>query len=442
MNKKIISYALCLCSLVGLVSCGPSYTIGELYDKVPFEELTETTIGSETKVKDTELAKYSNDNPLKIALVTDSGTLNDHSFNESAYNGLLDFASKNGGGTVNKNNVISDGKIQAMYYQPAEGQYTTQGRYTVMKEAVTTGGAKVLVLPGYLFQGAIKLAIADEAFKNVAILALDCVKQDDAYNPYEYTENVTSVIYREEQSGFLAGYAAVSDGYRKLGFVGGMAVPAVVRFGSGWVQGAAAAAKDLNLENPVSMQYYYAGKFEATDGATAAASSWYANDNAEIIFACGGAVYQSVVQAVKSNPNKNPAWVGVDTNQHADTTLGDDVLATLKTSAMKNLRMSVEVMLASYMNEGGKWNSTFAKNVITVGAQSNMCKLPTEEEDNDPGVWGFKNYTVDQYKQLYKKLQDGEIKVNSFTGNDEYPLEEIQYNFGVDPKFLQVTFSK
>lgn len=55
---------------------------------------------------------------------------------------------------------------------------------------------------------------------------------------------------------------------------------------------------------------------------------------------------------------------------------------------------------------------------------------------------GFKNYTVDQYKQLYKKLQDGEIKVNSFTGNDEYPLEEIQYNFGVDPKFLQVTFSK
>ena len=148
----------------------------------------------------------------------------------------------------------------------------------------------------------IKEAIADADFKNVHILALDCVKEDDNYQPYEYTENVTSVIYREEQSGFLAGYGAVKDGYTKLGFVGGMAVPAVVRYGAGYVQGAAKAAEELKVSSPVAINYYYAGEFNATAEATSNAKAWYDNGT-EVIFACGISIFL-FANALKSSIDK------------------------------------------------------------------------------------------------------------------------------------------
>ncbi len=416
-------------------SCGGTNVDYGDWEGVEFTELKETNIGTNATPDADKLANYTEENPLKIALVTDSGTLNDHSFNESAWLGVNTFATTNGGGTIDaSSNTVKTGTIHTMYYQPANDAYDTQGRLAAMREAVTNFGANVIVLPGYLFQGAIKEAINDSAFDDVYLLALDCVKEDDNYQPYEYNERVTSVIYREEQCGFLAGYAAVMDGYEKLGFVGGMAVPAVIRYGSGYVQGAAAAAKEKGLENPVSVQYYYAGQFAATPEATEYANTWYANDMAEIIFACGGAVYQSVVEA--SIQNNNAPWIGVDVNQHADTSLSEGTRGALKTSAMKNLTFATQVLLAGWVNEGEKWNDTLAGEVVTVGAESEMVKLPTPEADNDEGCWGFTNYTVEEYNELYKLVQNGSIKVNSNSDNETLSAN----NFGVDPTYCTVNY--
>ncbi|MFA6620251.1 MAG: BMP family ABC transporter substrate-binding protein, partial [Bacilli bacterium] len=251
-------------------------------------------------------------------MVTDSGTLNDHSFNESAWNGINAFAAKNGGVLNSTTNVCDTGIVQTKYYQPAEDAYTTPGRVAAIRSAVTWG-AKVVILPGYLFQSAIKTCLDDVFYKDTYFLALDCTKSDsdNNYAPYDYTAKVTSVIYREEQAGFEAGYAAVKEGYRKLGFCGGMAVPAVVRYGSGYCQGADIAAQELKLaDNSIGIQYYYAGQFKATDTATSYCTSWY-QAGTEVIFGCGGAVYNSVIAGSQASNNK--PWIGVDVNQHADS---------------------------------------------------------------------------------------------------------------------------
>ena len=401
------------------------------YTKVAFSELEETDIGTNTTVTEGKLSAYSASNPLKIGLVTDSGTLNDHSFNQSAWDGVNAFAAKNGGGTITTEGV-KDGSVQTMYLQPTAGQYTAAGRLAAMK-SVAEWGAKVIALPGYLFQGAIALALEDPAFDDVYFLALDCAETDDDNKPIEFTDRITSVIYREEQCGYLAGYAAVKDGFQRLGFIGGVAV---VRYGSGYIQGAAEAAKELNLDNPVYIQYYYAGAFEGTTQATTYARQWYQSGYADVIFACGGSVYTSVFQAAKESGYR--PWIGVDVNQHADTEAfkTEQERNTIITSAMKNLTFATEVLLTDWVNQDGKWNDTLAGNVVTVGAKSEMVKLPTPKDDNDEGCWGFEKFTIEEYNEVYKGIQNGTIKVNS-NNNDE---ELSKNNFGVNPEYAVVNY--
>lgn len=402
--------------------------------KVEFIELPETDIGTKTKPEATKLSSFTEANPLKLGLVTDSGTLNDHSFNESAWDGINGFAVENGGGTVNtSSNSVETGKIQTHYVQPASGQYTTAGRKAAI-DSVISWGAKVVVLPGYLFESVLARIAEDEKananskYKDVCFLALDCTKSDDDnnYASFEFTDNMTSVIYREEQSGFLAGYAAVKEGYRKLGFLGGMAVPAVIRYGSGYCQGADAAAKELGLTaGSIEINHYYAGQFAATDTATSYCTNWY-NNGTEVIFGCGGAVYNSVLSALATNQSKK--WIGVDVNQHADTTLKDYERADCITSAMKNLKATTKILLSTYVDNGQAWGSTLAHNVVTVGAKSDNCVLPTPDTTGDPDCWGFKKFTIDEYNTLLGKLKDGSVKVNSFSQDDVLAAN----NYGCD----------
>lgn len=439
MKRKNGFFVMALAVAAIVTSCGTSgiKARGD-WKSVEFVSTSETDIGSDVSLSEENLkaAGYSESNPLKIALVTDSGTLNDHSFNESSYKGVKEIAVKGGGKVVN--DVVSSGLINCKAFQPqgtAGYEFTTADRVTAMKNAVNDFGAKVLVLPGYLFQDAIYTALTTEkeTFKDVYLLALDCVaQQGDNYESYDYTDHVTSVIYREEQAGFLAGYAAAMDGYNKFGFIGGMAVPAVVRYGSGYVQGIAKGMEDRKATSPATVNYYYANAFTSTADATAKAKSWYSSGSSEIIFACGGSVYQSVVEASASN--SYASWIGVDVNQHSDTSLGSDTLKALKTSAMKNLQSSVEVLLTSWVKSGSKWSDKVAAKVNTVGATSGMCKLPTPEEDDDASCWGFENYSVSDYKSLYTKLKSGEIKVNFNSDNTSL----TENNFGVDPTYCIV----
>ena len=252
-----------------------------------------------------------NKNANKIAMVTDYGDITDQSFNQTTWEAVKAFGEKN--------------KVEVKYYKPTSND--TAGRVASVELAIAEGH-NVIVLPGYAFGATI--AEVSGKYKDVKFIALDVAKGDlleggvalkgEAYdynpdnwdlNKYVYMDNVYCAIYQEEISGYMAGYAAVKLGYTKLGFLGGMAVPAVIRFGYGFVQGADAAAKELNVN--IDMKYAYGNQFYGDPDITAVMDTWYGNGT-EIVFACGGGIYTSAAEAAKKVGGK---VIGVDVDQKA-----------------------------------------------------------------------------------------------------------------------------
>ena len=253
----------------------------------------------------------------ELALVTDIGTINDKSFNQGTWEGLVAFAEAN-------NKTYN-------YYQPT-GQSTDI--YLDFIEQAVNAGAKVIVTPGFLFEEPI--FIAQDMYPDVHFVLIDGNPHSADYSEFRTEKNAVGIVFAEEQAGFLAGYAAVKDGYTKLGFMGGMAVPAVIRFGYGFVQGAELAALEMGIEGLV-MNYHYTGGFAATPEAQALAAAWYA-DGIEVIFACGGPVGNSVMAAAEAAGGK---VIGVDVDQSGES-------PTVITSAVKGLAPAVEQTLAAY----------------------------------------------------------------------------------------------
>jgi basic membrane protein A len=302
----------------------------------------------------------------EIGMVTDIGTIDDKSFNQGSWEGIVAFAEANAK-TYN-------------YYQPS-AQSTEI--YLERIEQAVNDGAKIIVTPGFLFEEPIY--IAQDMYPDVCFVLIDGNPHNADYSEYRTEKNTVGIVYAEEQSGFLAGYAAVKEGYTKLGFMGGMAVPAVVRFGYGFVEGADYAAKELGLSE-VTVNYNYTGGFDATPEAQAMASSWY-NDGIEVIFACGGAVGNSVMAAAEAAGGK---VIGVDVDQSGES-------ETVITSAMKGLAPSVEKALAAfYAGEfpgGESW---------VLGADNDGVELPMETSR-------FETFTQADYDAIYAKLVSGEI---------------------------------
>ena len=348
--KKLITLLLALMMIFSFAACGGGTT-----DE---EGSNEGTEGPET---------------FEIALITDVGTIDDKSFNQGCWEGVVQYAEEN--------------NLTHKYYQPAEK--STDAYVTSIGLAVQ-GGAKVVVTPGFLFEEAIY--ISQDQYPDVHFILIDGNpndgNQDFAARVYNTAANTVGVVYAEEHSGFLAGYAAVKDGYTNLGFIGGMAVPAVVRFGYGFVQGAEYAATELGLEDgAITMKYNYCNSFNPAPEFQTLASSWY-NEGTEVIFSCAGGVGNSVMAAAESIEGKQV--IGVDIDQSADS---DTVL----TSATKNLKSSVYTLLGKFYSDefpGGQ--------NITLAAADDGVNLPMANSR-------FKTFTQADYDAIFAKLVDGSI---------------------------------
>jgi len=309
---------------------------------------------------------------FELALVTDIGTIDDRSFNQGSWEGLEKYALEHG--------------IAHQYFQPL-GQ--GDSFYLESIALAIEGGARLVVTPGFLFQPA--LYQAQEIFPDVKFVLLDGVPRNPATGNNYVAQNTVSILYAEEQSGFLAGYAAVMEGHRDLGFMGGMAVPAVVRFGYGFLQGAEHAAAYLGLEvGEVTVRYHYTGNFEANPVNQAFAASWFM-DGVEVIFAAGGAVGNSVMAAAEA---QGGLVIGVDIDQSYDS-------ETVITSALKELGNSVYSMIEAFYAgnfPGGQ--------ILVFGADNYGIGLPMETSR-------FQNFTQEQYDNIFGKLASGEIVVNN-----------------------------
>ena len=304
--KKSIALLLILMMTLSLAACGSPAPA-----PAPSEEPAGETAAAAEGVSD--------DGTFELALITDIGTIDDKSFNQGSWEGLRDYAVDNG--------------ISHKYYQPSE---KSTDAYLSAIELAVRGGAKVIVTPGFLFEEPI--FIAQDQYPDTHFILIDGVPHNEDYTEFRTEPNVVGVLYAEEQAGFLAGYAAVKDGSRNLGFMGGMAVPAVVRFGYGFVQGAEHAAQELSLTaGEVTINYHYTGGFDATPEVQTLAASWY-QSGVDTIFACGGAVGNSVMAAAEQAGAK---VIGVDIDQSGES-------ETVITSAMKGLGASVYSTLEAF----------------------------------------------------------------------------------------------
>ena len=306
----------------------------------------------------------------EIALVTDKGNIDDKSFNQGSWEGVVAFAEAN--------------NISHQYYKPEEA--SDEGYLNAISLAVD-GGAKVVVCPGYLFEVAV--FNAQTMFPDVKFILLDGEPHTADYATYQTESNVACVMYAEEEAGYLAGYAAVMEGMRTLGFEGGMAVPAVIAFGQGYLQGIEAAATELGLEDgSVKVFYHYTGDFAETDANKATAKAMF-ESGAEVIFGCGGSVGKSVFSAAAEANGKT---IGVDVNQKADS-------ETVITSAMKGLGASVTAVLESIYADSF---DTYGGKTTFFSAANNGVSLPDDYER-------FTTFTKEQYDAAYATLVDGTV---------------------------------
>ena len=311
---------------------------------------------------------------FEIALVTDVGTIDDKSFNQGAWEGVVKYAEEN--------------KKTYKYYQPASD---AKDDLLASIGLAVQGGAKIIVCPGFNFE--VALYEAQKTYPETRFVLLDGVPHTEDWATFETKENVKPILYAEHQAGFLAGYATVKEGYRSFGFMGGQAVPAVIRFGYGFIQGADYAAEELGLgAESIAFNYNYTGKFEATPEAQTMASGWY-SAGTEVIFGCGGSLGDSVMAAAAATGKFS---IGVDVDQSSES-------ESVITSAMKNLTKSVYDSLTEFYAGTFPGGKTMIVDVTTQGVG-----LPMETSK-------FENFKQADYDAIYEKLVKGEVEIKTDT---------------------------
>ena len=371
--KKFLAMILALVMALSLVACGDKKDDPKTDDNQGDNpEVTEITNADEIADEMT-----SEDGKYEIAFVTDVGQLKDKSFNQGTFDGVKLYAANNG--------------LSYKYYQPANGdQATDDDRYDAMK-AAAEGGAKVIVAAGFMQATALTKAAAE--FTDVKFVFVD---RDSAVTTEDGTalKNVLGICFQEEQCGYLAGYAVVKEGYTKLGFTGGGGGtnPACCRYGYGFVQGASAAAAELNEKVEMNYSWLYGSSFAASPELQTMANGWYENGT-ECIFACGGSMFASIAAAASANDG---AVVGVDVDQSFESD-------TVVTSAMKGLAASVQWACAKvYDGSFAAMGGTCA----TLGAKDDAVGLPT-------ATWSLTKWSVDDYNAMIKAMADGTLVVDN-----------------------------
>ena len=302
---------------------------------------------------------------IDIAFITDMGTVYDGSFNQGTYEGVVKFAEESG-------------KTCKVY----EPDGVTGEEYLKNIKQAVKDGAEVVVCPGYLFEETIYKA--QKKYPKVEFILVDGQPHNADGSDYTVEDNTMPIVFSEEQAGFLAGYAAVRDGNRELGFMGGNAQDSVIRFGYGFVQGADYAAIEMGVN--VSIRYCYANTFLESDDVKNMTSAWY-KGGTQVIFACGGAMGKSVFAAAEENGGK---VIGVDIDQ-------SPVSETIITSAKKELGNAVYQGLVNYYDGTFTGGTLYEMDAANAGVGLEM--------DNAR----FSTFTREEYDNVYARLVSGGI---------------------------------
>jgi basic membrane protein A len=388
--KKILALLLAVVMVLSLVACATTEKPDDKApadntpaDNTPAEQPEETPAEQPEETPAEQPEETPAESDYAVAMITDYGDITDQSFNQTTYEACKEFCEANG--------------VKFNYFKPAGDN--TADRVAMIEKAIDEG-YNVVVMPGYAFGEAIKETA--ESNSDTTFIALD-VGAGDLGEDYVVPANLYCAVYQEELCGYMAGYAAVKLGYTKLGFLGGMAVPAVVRYGYGYVQGVDAAAKELDIT--VDLKYAYGNQFSGDADITAAMDTWY-QGGTEIVFACGGGIYTSAAEAAAKVGGK---VIGVDVDQKGiiDGSYGEGMTVT---SAMKGLAPTVkhllsEVLAGNFANYGGKIDTL---GLVSANPEENYVQIPTASTQFEDG-----KFTADDYAALVSAMFDGTVTVSN-----------------------------
>lgn len=361
--KKLFALILACAMVFSLVGCGSNNTA---------KDAGTTEVKSADDIADT---MTSEDGKYVVAFVTDVGQLKDQSFNQGTYDGVKQYAYEN--------------NLSYKYYQPANGADATDiDRYDAMK-AACENGAEVVVAAGFMQAGALEMAASE--FTDVKFVFIDGWSLG--------LDNVGAVVFHEEQCGYLAGYAAVMEGYTQLGFCGGGggANDACCRYGYGYVQGAEAAAAVKNVNVNMNYTWLYGANFQPSAELQTLTNGWYENGT-EVIFSCGGSIFSSITAAAAAN---DAAVIGVDVDQSS-------MSETVITSALKGIGEAAYQALTAAFD--GSWATTYGNNCVNLGAAENAVGLPV-------ATWSLKNWSVDEYNTMFADIVAGKLTIDADFSN-------------------------
>lgn len=318
----------------------------------------------------------STEGTINVAMLTDAGTVTDGSYNQTTWEAIQAYKSENSAKVGNVN-----------YYSPSEAATSA---YITSMELAIDNGYNVIVCPGYYFADAFDDIAKD--YPDVTFIGLDFTTSGSY-------DNVATVNFKENESGVLAGYAAVVDGYRELGFFGGMAQPAPIRYGLGYVYGAYYAAKELGLTDfEIDPEYYwYCGSYLADPTFQTKAASWY-TAGVEVIFTAAGGAGDSAIAAASAADNH--MIIGVDTDESKKST-------AVITSAMKGLKSAVYYELDAILAD------TFTGGNIELGIADDACDIVLGSTAR------FKSSdTVTKTEAFIETLKAGTVTVPTYTTSD------------------------
>ena len=416
MKKKIVNNIAVLLVMGILAGCGAQQgtilqtpdSIQESTDAENHEEMTANEHNQSTDGSDSWQDKVSTLIPTsqeklegdlygdyrteggEIAFISD-GIVMDGSYNEAVYKGIQTYALAAG---VSFSYYIVNGDTLECYGEAIDRAVSNQ--------------ARVVVCVGYNFGEPVGLL--QKLYPQTSFLMIDSRPMNAEKNDIDIENNVHCVFFKEEQSGYLAGYLAVMEGYRSLGFIGGKEDPSVIRYGYGYLQGINDAAEDMELTD-VTVNYWYADTYQPGQEISDKASEWY-SEGTEIIFSCGGSLYKSVLEAAEQGDG---LLIGVDVDQSS-------LSQRFVTSALKDLSHAVVISLDDYYASGGRWSGEFAGQEVQYGAKEDCVGVPVMNTE-----WRFKQVTKDDYYKLLRQVKFEEVLVSDET--DTLPEVSIGVNY-------------
>ena len=388
--KKILALLLVLALALGMAACGAKTEPAATEAPAANAPAADSAAVSADDIPD---EMTSADGKYQVAFVTDVGTLKDKSFNQGTYDGVKLYANANG--------------KTYKYYQPANGSNATDNDRIDAATLACENGAEVVVAAGFLQETALRAAATK--YPDVHFIFIDGYPVTEKQGEGEVLKNVAGISFDEQQSGYLAGYAAVMEGYTKLGFTGGGGGtnPACVRFGYGFVQGADAAAAAKGVKVEMNYSWQYGSSFSASNELQTMATGWYTNGT-EVIFCCGGGMFSSVAAAAGAEDGK---VIGVDVDQSFES-------SSVITSAMKGLADATQWAIGQHY--AGSWDAIGGTST-SLGAKDNAVGLPT-------ATWSLQNWTVDDYNALLADIAAGKVEISSELVSEPASTDNVTVN--------------